>query len=420
MSVDETTYTLYELNEYVRRVLLLNFEEPLWIQCELSQVRESRGHFYLELIQQNDEDKAPIAQASGIIWSNHYRQLARLHGYHTLEQILSPGAGLRIKIKVDFHERYGYKLIVEDLDPDFTLGQNALKKQRTIEQLALEGRLEKNAGITLPFVLQRLAVLSSPEAAGYKDFVHQLSDNPLGYRFQITLFPTAVQGERTETEICAQLRHIAKRKREFDAALILRGGGSRTDLMAFDSYAIAKAISDMPLPVITGIGHEIDTSIADLVAHTAVKTPTAAAAFVLEHNEYFEANLLEMQRQINRLANQYHQLAQLRLNQLTEQIRWTAREQIRTALRELEQMAEEIPQLAHRLLQNHKRQLDFFQRQLQALDPAHILRRGFSITTYKGKAVLNAADLPKGAQIHTRFYRGTASSTIEKTQDDER
>ncbi len=420
MSVDETTYTLYELNEYVRRVLLLNFEDPLWIRCELSQVRESRGHLYLELIQQNDQDDAPLAQASGIIWSSRYREMAKRHGHYTLEQILQAGAEMRLKIKVDFHERYGYKLIVEDLDPDFTLGQNALKKQRTLEQLALEGRLEKNAALPLPPVLQRLAVLSSPEAAGYKDFLHQVRNNPLGYTFQITLFPTAVQGERTEREVCAQLRHVAKRKRDFDAAFILRGGGSRTDLMAFDSYAIAKEISDMPLPVVTGIGHEIDTSIADLVAHTALKTPTAAAAFVLERNEYFEASLLEMQRQINRLAGQYHQLAHLKLNQLTEQIRWTSREQIRATLRELEQKSKDLPRLAQQLLSKHQRQLDFFQRQLHALDPRHVLRRGFSITTYRGKIVLQASDLPKGATLHTRFYRGSATSTVQKTEKDER
>ncbi len=415
----ETTYTLYELNEYVRRVLLLNFEDPLWIRCELSQVRQSRGHFYMELIQQDELGQAPIAQASAILWNARYRELGKRHGYQTLEEVLQTGAELRLKIKVDFHERYGYKLMVEDLDPDFTLGQNALKKQRILEQLQAEGRIEKNRQIPLPFVLQRLAIISSAEAAGYKDFVHQLRNNPLHYDFRLTLFPTAVQGERVETEMCAQLRHIAKKAKNFDAVVIIRGGGSRTDLMAFDSYALAKQIADMPLPVITGIGHEIDTSIADMVAHTAVKTPTAAAAFILEHNEYFEANLLEIQRQTNRLAHQYSQMALLKLEQLIEQIRWSAREQLQLSAQQLEHLPAILKQHTRRLLQNQNRQLDFFQQQLHTLDPRFILQRGFSITTHQGKIVMDASHLPKGSTLHTRFYKGTAISTVKKTTDHE-
>ncbi len=414
---NDTTYSLYELNEYVRRVLLLNFEDPLWIRCELSQVRESRGHLYMELIQQDEDGQAPIAQASAILWNARYRELGKRYGYQILEQILQAGAELRLKIKVDFHERYGYKLMVEDLDPDFTLGQNALKKQRTLEQLLAEGRLEKNRQIPLPLVLQRLAILSSSEAAGYKDFVHQLSDNPLQYRFKTTLFPTAVQGQRVETEMCSQLRNISRRKKQFDAVVIIRGGGSRTDLMAFDSYALAKEIADMPLPVITGIGHEIDSSIADLVAHTAVKTPTAAAAFILEHNEHFEAKLLDIRLQINQMASSYAQMARLQLNQLTEQIRWTSREQIQQALHQLNQLSESFPRLARQLIQNQNRQLHFFQQQIRALDPQSVLRRGFSITRCQGKIVMDVSRLPKGSTLHTQFYRGSATSIVKKTQD---
>ncbi len=414
---NETTYSLYELNEYVRRVLLLNFEDPLWIRCELSQVRESRGHLYLELIQQDEGGQTPIAQASAILWSTRYRELGKRHGFQILEQIFQSGAELRLKIKVDFHERYGYKLMVEELDPDFTLGQNALKKQRTLEQLLAEGRLEKNGQIPLPLVLQRLAILSSSEAAGYRDFVHQLNTNPLGYRFDTTLFPTAVQGERVETEMHNQLQAISKKKTQFDAVVIIRGGGSRTDLMAFDSYLLAKEIADMPLPVITGIGHEIDTSIADMVAHTSVKTPTAAAAFILEHNEYFEAQLLDIHRQIDQTAKQYAQMANLQLNQLAEQIRWTSREQIQHAFHQLNLMRESFPRMARQLVRNQNRQLHFLEQQLHALDPQSILRRGFSITSCQGKIVMDASHLPKGSTLHTQFFKGGATSIVKKTHD---
>jgi exodeoxyribonuclease VII large subunit len=295
--MNETGLTLFELNNSIRNTLKISFSESQWVKAEIAQLKENySGHCYLELFEKDSLNDKIIAQAKATIWSNTYRMLKPYFETTTGRQ-LTEGLKILICVKIDFHEVYGLSLNIIDIEPSYTVGDLALKKAETIKRLKSEGVFDINHEIELPSVPQRIAIISSTTAAGYKDFVTHLLQNSYLYQFNVKLFPAIMQGEKAEESIIAALEHINRFYDDFDAVVIIRGGGSQTDLSCFDNYWLASNVAQFPLPIITGIGHEQDDSVVDMVAHTRLKTPTAVAEFLINQLNNFENSLDELYNQ---------------------------------------------------------------------------------------------------------------------------
>lgn len=409
----EDSIRLYELNEFLRRTIALNFPALLWVRCEIAQLQESRGHFYLTLIEKQAEEDQIIAQSDGIIWQRDYRRMRRKMG-RKLEHILQEGMEVLVQVKVDFHERFGLSLAIQDLDGDFTLGKVAAQRQQTIESLFEKGLLGANKDKELPVVLQRLAVISSATAAGFQDYVQHLDENKYGYYFHNVLFAAAMQGANTSQEIRNSLREIAERAEEFDAVLILRGGGAKLDLMAFDDLALNEAVAACPLPVLVGIGHEVDETVLDLVAHQSLKTPTAVADFLLEQNAFYEEEMVELGKMIQSLGQQKIQVQQLQLQQQEQIWRLESKGKIKTETRMLDYLAQSLPGIVRRRLSKEERQIASLAQHIHLLSPEECLRRGYSITLYEGKALGPDTPLAEGAIIETRLHQRKIESKVTK------
>ena len=288
--------------------------DEYWVEAELSECRESHGHCFMELIQKDEQNATPIAKASARCWASKW-MLIRPGFERTTGQRLHAGMKVLLKVYAQFHEAYGFSWIVTDIDPTYTLGDMARKRQEIIRQLKAEGVFDLQRELRLPLFCQRIAVISSETAAGYGDFCNQLADNPYGFRFEVTLFPAIMQGEDVEKSIIAALGRIYSEYSEYsddseysdspyDCVVIIRGGGATSDLSGFDTLALAENVANFPLPIITGIGHDRDESILDMISHTRVKTPTAAAAFLIDHLKTVLDSLNDSQEQILRLAQQ--------------------------------------------------------------------------------------------------------------------
>ena len=274
--------SLYELNALVRRSLEQCLPDECWVQAELSDVRtNSTGHCYLEFVQKDPRSNSLIAKARGTIWANVFRLLKPYFEEATGQAFVS-GIKVLVQVTVNFHELYGYSLTVQDIDPTYTLGDMARRRREILKQLEEEGVLTLNKELDMPCLPQRVAVISSPTAAGYGDFCHQLKNNSRGFFFYTELFPALMQGDRVEESVLSALDRVNARLSEFDVVVIIRGGGATSDLSGFDTYLLAAACAQFPLPILTGIGHERDDTVLDSVAHTRVKTPTAAAEFLID------------------------------------------------------------------------------------------------------------------------------------------
>lgn len=405
-------YSLFDLNEYIKRVLALNFTDALWIRAEIGQVGQARGHFFVDLVEKSVESEEIIAQSEAVLWQQQYRQLKKQIG-DTLDSLLQEGLEVQVRVQVSFHERYGLKLVIEDIDPTFTLGKLELRRRDILTRLSKEGLLEKNKEHTLPPVLQKIAVLTSERAAGYQDFLKHLEGNTFGYRFDIQLFTAAVQGTRVEEEIVARLAEIAQQPNAYDAVVIIRGGGAKLDLAAFDSYAIAQAVAGFPLPVFTGIGHEVDETVLDVVAHTTLKTPTAVADFLIQHNLQFESNLNQLWLSIQRLTRQRLHSEQLALNNAEQRFRFFFKEHLREKQRMLAYLQEEVTIRTRQLLKQERQRLENLDKLVHSLHPEAVLRRGFSVTLKNGKTLTAAQQVQKGDLLQTHLKDGTLESRVE-------
>ena len=409
----EEAHSLYELNEFIRQALELNFEEPLWIHCEIAQIGESKGHRYITLVQKAEYGDQIMAQSKAVIWRGTYESL-RLQHRDLIKDVLQEGAQVSLLVRIDFHERYGLKLLIEGIDPSYTMGQLALKKQQTIERLAKEDLLVKNSRVQLPTVIQRLAIISSETAAGYIDFIEQLRSNPYGYSYDMNLFPAAVQGVNLVGEFNIQLERIYRRKAEFDAIIIIRGGGGKMDLSGFDDYSLCAMAAKSPIPVITGIGHEVDETILDLVAHTSLKTPTAVAEFLINNNLQYESSVLDLSRSIQREANWIINGHWERLIHSSRDIQMAVKEKIRSKEYETETLLDRLKGSIKRILLTHNGQLLTFSKLAKAHDPSNVLRRGYSMTLMNGKAIIDSTDLQPEDIIETTFLKGKIKSKVVK------
>ncbi len=406
------SYSLFELNEYLRRVIALNFNEAIWIKAEIFQIKPSRGNYYLELVEKAEGSNDIIAQMSAVIWVKSALFIKRKLG-ELQDAILSDGTQISVKVRLDFNERYGLKLIIEDIDPSYTMGQLELIRQKIIQRLKAENLIHLNGLQEIPAVVQRVAVISSKTAAGYQDFMAQLRNNPYGYQYRVDLFQAAMQGKNTEKEVLSALHDITDHEHQYDLICIIRGGGSKMDLAAFDNYNIAHAISQSPLPVLCGIGHDIDQTIADIVAHIELKTPTAVADFLIEHNLFFESEQLRMIEQIKSLSMITLQREEQKIIQYEYQAHHLPQELINRHTQQLALLHQSIHSATRRTIDYYQSLISKTEAVAQVVDPKHVLKRGFAMIK-KGKTILTTPkQLQSGDKVEIEWDQDSLHAIIE-------
>lgn len=425
--------TLLELNGMVRRAMERGLPGEYWVEAELSEARESRGHCYMELVEKDPMGNTPVARASAKCWRQTWMML-RPYFERTTGQTLHAGLKVRLRVYAQFHEAYGFSWIVTDIDPTFTMGDMARRRQEIIRQLKEAGVFDLNKELEIPMFAQRIAVISSETAAGYGDFCNQLTDNEYGFAFTTRLFPAVMQGEQVEQSIIAALDRINMMADDFDCVVIIRGGGATSDMSGFDTLALAENVANFPLPVITGIGHDRDESVLDMVSNTRVKTPTAAAALLISRLKATADRIDTCGERIVRAVGYAMERERSRLDRLSERIpslfsvvrtRHETRldimanrisaATIRRMDREehrIERLSQAMPPLWERRLTAESHRLTMLGQRAQALDPALLLRRGYSITLREGRAVRDAAQLKAGDEIVTRLDKGQIKSVI--------
>jgi exodeoxyribonuclease VII large subunit len=429
----ENHITLYELNSLLREVIESEMPNEYWVEAELSECRESRGHCYMSLIQKDERGATPIAKADAKCWASKWMMI-RPYFERTTGQRLHPGMKVLLKVYAQFHEAFGFSWIVTDIDPTYTLGDMARKRQEIIRQLKEEGVFDLQKELSLPVFCQRIAVISSETAAGYGDFCNQLSENPYGFQFRTWLFPATMQGEEVERSIIAALNRINEACDKFDCVVIIRGGGATSDMSGFDTLALAENVANFPLPIITGIGHDRDESILDMVSHIRVKTPTAAAALLIDHLKHVLDTLEEAQGTIIHYAQQKLSTLQAQLSNISEAIprlfsivktrqearldalyqRILSRIQQRSVVSQAEmtQLEQRLQTTLERRLTSERHRLEILEEKVHSLDPTLLLKRGYSITLHNGKAVKDPKTLQKGDTIETRLAHGIIHSEI--------
>jgi len=349
---------LSELNGLVKKAVGEAFTAPVWVIGEISELKTNRsGHCYLNLIEKEENGDAIVAQARATIWSYTYRML-RPFFESTTGQQLTEGLKVLLSVSVEFHELYGYSLNIRDIDPTYTLGDMARRRREIIARLQSEGVADMNKELDLPLVPQKIAIISSSTAAGYQDFVDQLTNNPAGYHFDLKLFPAIMQGNQAETSIIGALEQIYLYENFFDAVVIIRGGGSQADLSCFDNYNLAYFITQFPLPVITGIGHEKDDSIVDMVAHTRLKTPTAVAEFLISGVAQFDLHLDELNKQFIEIVTDLIAESKNNIEQITRMIAPLTREKISKANNNLNQTIWKLDNSVKKFIQRSNYQLE--------------------------------------------------------------
>jgi exodeoxyribonuclease VII large subunit len=404
-------HTLLELNQFLNRIVVANLPEPVWVTCEIMQINNSRGHYYIDLIEKDEITQQIVAQSQAVMWSGTYYRLKKKIGVN-FKNLLQSGIQVLVEVKVDFSARYGLKLVIENIDPAYTLGQMELQRQATIEQLKKEDLFKKNNQLILPKVPQRIAVISSSKAAGLQDFLQELTTNQYDYDIKYHLFEAAMQGQFSEKEIISALREIEKQKGNFDAVVLIRGGGSKLDLSGFDSLKICRTLANFPLPVLTGIGHEIDESISDLVAHSSLKTPTAVATFLIERFLNYELKV----NQLHQLIGQNTQSVLNRNSQFLEQIeqgvKYTVKTQLFNAERMVDYIDHEIPKLVKSRLRLASSKLALIEKTVELLNPKNTLKRGFSMTTKNGKIITSRTLLKENDIIETHFADGKIQAKV--------
>ena len=406
--------SLYDLNALVRRSIEQCLPDEFWVQAELSDVRtNSTGHGYLEFIQKDPRSNNLIAKARGTIWANVYRLLKPYFEEATGQAFVS-GIKVLVQVTVSFHELYGYSLTVQDIDPTYTLGDMAKRRREILKQLEEEGVLTLNKELDMPRLPQRVAIISSPTAAGYGDFCHQLQNNSRRFYFYTELFPALMQGDRVEDSVLAALDKVNVRLPEFDVVVIIRGGGATSDLSGFDTYLLAAACAQFPLPIITGIGHERDDTVLDSVAHTRVKTPTAAAEYLIDcmnaAADGLELLAGRLQESVRNLLSQEHR----KLVNYKNRIPSVAYRQISGAKLTLLTTKKDISQAVFSSLSRHRHRLELLHQRIADAAPEKQLARGYSITLKDGKIVKDASWLNEGDEITTRLYQGELTSIVNR------
>ena len=457
MSEEIKTYTLSELQHEIKESISEQFPFAVWIVAEINTLtRHKSGHCYMELVQKSKTSNSIIAQARATVWANKFSFISAYFESET-DSELAAGMNVMLQVTITYHEVYGLSLNVIGINPTYTIGDMERAKKEIIARLINEGVFDMNKTQSFPAVVQNIAVISSSTAAGYGDFVNHLETNTYGYHINITLFEAAMQGEQTETSVLDALNRIGEEYENYDAVAIIRGGGSKNDLSWFDNYNIAYMVTQFPLPVISGIGHERDESIVDMVAHTRMKTPTAVANFIIDYNSKFEEQIDSTSSEIFGIAKDFLMSSEMYLNNMTMSImkvrtrlsKDTERcdrimSEIRTGLNvrmkeeemKLNMMGNKLETSPRRLISEQEshlngikelisrttkhriekanEKLSFLEHRLTLNDPRTILKRGYSITRINGKVVTNDLETNEGDIMETLLYDGKVTSMVKK------
>lgn len=454
---ENNAITLYELNRMVRDALFGGLPQLLWIRAETSDVRVNQnGHCYLEFIEKDGAGKSIVAKARAAIWSNIF-VLLRTYFESATGQPFTSGLKVMVQVSVEYHEVYGLSLNVHDIDPAYTLGDQALNRAAILRQLEEDGVLELNKELELPPLANRIAIISSPTAAGYEDFCNQLHNNPDGFTFYTKLFPAIMQGDRAEDSIVSALENVYNNIEKFDTVIIIRGGGATSELSCFDSYLLAASIAQFPLPVITGIGHERDETVLDIVAHTRAKTPTAVAEFLIAHTEKTATELHEIQdflvdtvedrMQSERdflkhtesdfvsLSRNWHKDQENALKSfkisLKKEIQVQRKESdnlfanfeykliresqqfVKSGNDSVNRISEQLKKNVLRILEKKEEKLTVYNRFVELASPRNILKKGYTLTILNGKVIKSVDEINKGDSIITRFADGEIKSEVK-------
>jgi exodeoxyribonuclease VII large subunit len=457
MTGESAKLTLLELNRRLKEGIQGIFPGGIWVIAEISDMNVNQsGHCYLELIEKNGNSESITAKARATIWSLTFRIL-RPYFESITGQRFAPGIKILINVTVDFHELYGLSLNIKDIDPNYTIGDLAKRKQEIINRLTSLGIIDKNKTLELPDICRNIAVISSETAAGYGDFIKQLKHNKRGFKFEISLFHATMQGEDTERSVTEALSKIYKDHRKFDIVVIIRGGGSQAELNYFNNYNIAYQITQCPIPVFTGIGHDRDQTIADIVAHSSLKTPTAVAEHILslmeqtaQYLETIESDLITLvsafiteqksflgnlssgirnlnKYQLNNLQNRYailennfnqkvrNQLPRRKaaLNQLQDQLSACLKYNLLMHKLHVSRLEQTFPLSAKAFLKKEKNRLQAAENLISAYNPVNILNRGYSITYANGKVLRSPVEVKEGETIETRLKEGCISSIVK-------
>jgi exodeoxyribonuclease VII large subunit len=448
--------SLTELQLIIKDSLYMALPGMYWVIAEISDIKENySGHCYLELVEKLPDEQSIRARVKGVIWNNRYRLLKPVFENATGES-LREGIKILVRAKIEYHEIYGLSLVISDIDPSYTLGEMALKRQQILKRLEEEGVLTMNKELEFPVVPQRIAIISAKNAAGYGDFMKHLNGSSFGYAFYTSLLETPMQGSETEEGVIRALDKIAARIEMFDAVVIIRGGGSQTDLSWFDNYNIAYYVTQFPLPVLTGIGHEKDLSVTDIVAYKSLKTPTAVADFLIECMNGAENHINEMSTaiiegsrlilEVNRQNIDKHRIrlipaARVMISEIKEKLSGMiieiidigkeyivraglfpanqksrlvmgARSMLVSRESALNQKNQNMITATANLLNGKKSKVEGLENSLKILDPVNVLMRGYTITSLDGKIVRLAGQVKADNIIQTMFSDGTVSSKV--------
>jgi len=404
--------SLSELTDQIQQTIRLSFETPIWIRAEISELRENQGgHCYLELIEKDSDSDALLAKTKATIWASTYRMLKPYFESST-GQTLRSGLNVLVAVTVEFHGVYGFSLNIRDIDPTFTIGEMATRRLQIIRQLEEDGIVDMNKQLPFPEIPQRLAIISSPTAAGYGDFCDQLKNNSSHFAFYTKLFPAVMQGEQTESSIISALEKIYENIDLFDVVVIIRGGGATTDLACFDSYELALNCAQFPLPIIAGIGHQRDISILDMVAYTNLKTPTAVAGFLISCLQDAENQVVNIIADIQNLVKSNIENESRFIVQTQMRIKQTLRSWVIQKTHSLDRQKNRLKSTLHMQLLKENNNLALLEKNIETHSPNFLLKHGYTITTLNGKRITSAKQVKSGDKILTFVHDGEFGSEV--------
>ncbi|MDR2291918.1 MAG: exodeoxyribonuclease VII large subunit [Prevotellaceae bacterium] len=405
--------SLLELQNMIKAELNSAFSANYQVVADINEIKENAsGHCYLELVQHDENSNIPKAKLNATIWSYTYRMLKP---YFENETGTSLATGMKILVttQIQYHELYGLSLNIIDIDPSYTVSEIQLQRQRTIKKLIDDGIYDMNRYLQIPILPLRIAIISSATAAGYRDFINQLYDNDYNYNFTTRLFAAAMQGKDAEASIIAAIDKVYEIADSFDVLVIIRGGGSVSDLACFDSYMLASCIAQIPVPVITGIGHDKDMSVTDMVAHTMMKTPTAAAEFLIACVARQDSYLNEIAAQFTDAVEMQLQNEIYELQNITVKLKNAASAKIEQSKYFIKNFfTKQMKPILMLCFRELRKDLYFYQTNMEHNNPAQILQRGYSIVTHNGKVVTDANAVKTHDEIEITLYKGKRKATV--------
>lgn len=431
----ETALTLYELNNLVSEVISSVMPDEYWVEAEISELRVVRGNCYMELVQKAEDTRTPMARASAKCWRTYWILVQSSFERVTGRQ-LCPGMKVMMRVHADFHEAYGFSWIVTDINPEYTLGDIARRRREIIARLKEDGVFDLQKELIIPLFAQRVAVISSDNAAGYDDFCNQLQNNEKGLAFSVKLYPAVMQGESTEDSVIEALDRIYKDEDKFDVVVIIRGGGATSDLSGFDTLSLAENVANFPLPIIVGIGHNRDESVLDLVANMSVKTPTAAAAFLIDRlaavaarvdaaatslSKYVTNRIEQEKSRIKYLSTVLPSLyaavksrENMRISRMSDSLYVAVRQIVASEKARLDLMPQRLSGAWRQAVTGESHRLQMLEQRVAASDPKRMLARGYTLTLHDGRAVTDLSSLKKGDMLTTLFAGGEVMSEVNK------